>query len=102
MSLSVGGLSKRLVDREPHALRLRPPGGVTDQCSNARRTAIDKWARKVRGVAFRHGVGVIQIEKPCRSQKMGDADNRRTANEPARAREVLGRAGLIHYRAIDK
>ena len=96
------GLSKSLVDREPHTLRLRLPGGVADQCSNARRTAIDKWARKVQGVAFRHGVGVIQIKKPGRGQKVGDADHRRTANEPARAREVLGRAGLIHYRAIDK
>ena len=53
-------------------------------------------------MAFGHGVGVIQIDKPGRGQKVGDADNRRAAEEPARTGEVLGRAGLIHDPAIDK
>jgi hypothetical protein len=88
MSLPVRGLSKRLVDRETDPLRLRPPGGVADQCSNARRTVIDEWARKVRGVAFRQSVAVVQIEKPGRGQKVGEADHRRAANQPTRAREV--------------
>src|ERR1700722_20174820 len=82
---SVRGLSKSLVNREPHPLRLRSPGGVADQCSHARRTVIDEWARKIRGVACRCGVGVIQVEKPGRGEKVGDADHRRAANEPARA-----------------
>ena len=99
---SVRGLSKSLVNREPHPLRLRPQGGVADQCSHTRRTVIDKWARKVPGVAFRRGAGVIQIEKPCRGQKVGDADHCGAANEPARTRKVLGRAGLIDDAAINK
>src|SRR3984957_15588433 len=102
MSLPGRGILKRFVDREPPPLRLRPPGGVADQCSHARRTVIDKWARKVRGVASRRGVGVIQKKKPGRGGKGGEADHRRAANEPARTREVLGHAGLIHDRAIDK
>src|ERR1700678_461357 len=65
------GLSKRPVDREADPLRLRPPGGVADQCSHARRILIDEWARKVRCVPFRQGVAVVQIDKPARSQKVG-------------------------------
>ena len=96
------GPLKGLVDREADSLRLRPPGGVADQCSHARRILIDEWARKIRSVAFRQSVAVIQIDKPARGQKIGNADNRRSAEEPAGTREVLGRAGLIHDRAIDK
>ena len=53
-------------------------------------------------MAFGQSVAVVQIDKPGRGQKVRDADNRRAAKEPARGREVLGRAGLIDDAAIDK
>ena len=96
------GLLKGLVDREADSLRLRPPGGVADQCSHARRILIDEWARKIRSVAFRQSVAVVQIDKPAWGQKIGDADNSRAAKQPAGTREVLGRARLIDDAAIDK
>jgi hypothetical protein len=83
-------------------LCLRGPRGIADQCSHACRTVIDKWARKIRSVALRESVGVIEIDKPTRREEVGDADRRGAANEPARFREVLGRAGLIDNRAINQ
>jgi len=47
-------------------------------------------------------VGVIQIDKPGRGQEVAHADHRRATNEPARTREVLGRAGLIDDAAVDE
>src|SRR6185312_3595624 len=72
------------------------------QCSDARRTEIDERAREGRGVACRYGIGVIQVDKPGRGQEVGDADNRRAAKDPTRARKVLRRPGLVHNRAADE